>query len=99
MHPENEDLPKNKNWEEVSLSSHEDCLSDKLKYAANFKIVEVESNKWAARRILQKVGADTLVINPPYKTMNEKEIDQSFDLPYTRLPHPKYKKRGIIPAY
>jgi len=39
------------------------------------------------------------VINPPYKTMTEKEIDHSFDLPYTRLPHPKYKKRGAIPAY
>ena len=31
--------------------------------------------------------------------MTESEIDASFDLPYTRLPHPKYKKRGAIPAY
>ncbi|MCB0478824.1 MAG: YgiQ family radical SAM protein [Crocinitomicaceae bacterium] len=95
----NEALPKNKNWEDVELNSHEDCLKDKIKYAANFKRVEVESNKWMADRILQKVGEKTLVINPPYKTMTEKEIDQSFDLPYTRLPHPKYKKRGTIPAY
>lgn len=94
-----EELPKNKNWETVELASHEVCLKDKMKYAANFKIVEVESNKWQADRIIQKVGDKTLVINPPYKTMNEKEIDQSFDLPYTRLPHPKYKKRGPIPAY
>jgi len=94
-----EPLPKNKNWETVELASHEECLKDKLKYAANFKIVEVESNKWEANRIIQHVGDQTLVINPPYKTMMEKEIDQSFDLPYTRLPHPKYKKRGAIPAY
>ena len=40
-----------------------------------------------------------MVINPPHKTMLEKVIDQSFDLPHTRLPHPKYKKRGTIPAY
>jgi uncharacterized radical SAM protein YgiQ len=93
------ELPKNKNWETVELSSHEECQVDKLKYAANFKIVEVESNKWEANRIIQKVGAQTLVINPPYKTMTEKEIDRSFDLPFTRLPHPKYKKRGAIPAY
>jgi uncharacterized radical SAM protein YgiQ len=93
------ELPKNKNWETVELSSHEVCLTDKMKYAANFKVVEVESNKWEANRIIQKVGDKTLVINPPYKTMNEKEIDRSFDLPYTRLPHPKYKKRGAIPAY
>ncbi|MCH2229031.1 MAG: YgiQ family radical SAM protein [Crocinitomicaceae bacterium] len=99
MLDEDEPLPKNKKWETVEMASHEDCLADKLKYAANFKIVEVESNKWQANRIIQKVGKRTLVINPPYKTMVEKEIDQSFDLPYTRLPHPKYKKRGAIPAY
>ena len=94
-----EELPKNKKWETVELASHEECLSDKIKYAANFKIVEVESNKWQADRIIQKVGEEVLVINPPYKTMTEEEIDRSFDLPYTRLPHPKYKKRGTIPAY
>lgn len=99
LQPENAELPKNKRWETVELASHEECLSDKLKYASNFKIVEVESNKWQADRITQKVGDQTLVINPPYKTMTEKEIDRSFDLPYTRLPHPKYKKRGAIPAF
>ena len=92
-------FPKVKNWETVSLASHEDCLNDKIKYAANFKIVEVESNKWKANRITQNVDERTLIINPPYKTMTEKEIDTSFDLPYTREPHPKYKKRGVIPAY
>ena len=99
IQPASEELPKNKNWETVELASHEECLKDKLKYAANFKTVEVESNKWQADRIIQKVGEEVLVINPPYKTMTEKEIDRSFDLPYTRLPHPKYKKRGAIPAY
>ena len=48
-----------------------------MKYASNFKIVEVESNKWEANRIIQKIGDKTLVINPPYKTMNAKEIDKS----------------------
>lgn len=99
LQDEHEDLPKNKNWETTALHAHEDCLKDKLKYAANFKTVEVESNKWNAQRITQKVGAQLLVINPPYKTMTSDEIDRSFDLPYTRLPHPKYKKRGTIPAY
>lgn len=99
LQDKSEELPKNKQWETVELASHEVCLEDKIKYASNFKIVEVESNKWQANRITQDVGDQTLVINPPYKTMVEKEIDQSFDLPYTRLPHPKYKKRGAIPAY
>ncbi|WP_026995472.1 YgiQ family radical SAM protein [Flectobacillus major] len=94
-----ESLQDFNNWETVEMASHEECLKDKIKYAANFKIVEVESNKWQANRIIQKVGKKTLVINPPFKTMEEKEMDKSFDLPYTRLPHPKYKKRGAIPAY
>jgi uncharacterized radical SAM protein YgiQ len=99
LNPKTEELPRNKNWETVELASHETCLVDKVQYASNFKIVEVESNKWEANRITQEVGNYTLVINPPFKTMTEKEIDQSFDLPYTRLPHPKYKKRGAIPAF
>jgi uncharacterized radical SAM protein YgiQ len=93
------ELPKHKKWKSTELASHEECLKDKLKYAANFKIVEVESNKWNADRITQVIGDKLLVINPPYKTMTEKEIDASFELPYTRMPHPKYKKRGAIPAY
>lgn len=99
LQPQSEDIPKNKNWEDVALASHETCLQDKLAYAANFKVVEVESNKLIARRITQDIGDKRLVINPPFKTMTEKEMDQSFDLPYTRLPHPKYNKRGAIPAY
>lgn len=99
LQPKEAALPEVDSWETVSLSSHEDCLVDKIKYAANFKIVEVESNKWQANRITQQVGDQTLVINPPFKTMEEVEMDRSFDLPYTRLPHPKYRKRGPIPAF
>ncbi|WP_298904386.1 YgiQ family radical SAM protein [uncultured Psychroserpens sp.] len=95
----NAKIPKNSNWEDVEIASHEVCLSDKKKYAANFKVIEQESNKLAARRIFQNVGDKTLMINPPYPTMTEDEIDASFELPYTRLPHPKYKKRGPIPAF
>ena len=92
-------IPKNSKWEDVEIASHEQCLNDKKTYAANFKVIEQESNKLYARRIFQEVGDKTLMINPPYPTMTEKEIDASFDLPYTRLPHPKYDKRGPIPAF
>lgn len=86
-------------WNDLRLASHEDCLRDKKTYASNFKNVEIESNKKHANRLLQDVGDYTLYINPPYPTMTEQQIDASFDLPYTRLPHPKYAKRGAIPAY
>ena len=94
-------IPKNKNWQDKQLESHETCLQDKKKFASNFKIVEQESNNLYASRLLQKVGSKTLVINPPFQTMTETEIDASFDLPYTRRPHPKYNKRdsGSQPAY
>jgi uncharacterized radical SAM protein YgiQ len=96
---ESNELPKNKQWENFELTSHEECLEDKKKYSRNFMHVEVESNKQFAKRLTQKVEGKTLVINPPYQTMTEKEIDASFDLPYTRLPHPKYKDRGPIAAF
>jgi len=99
MLPEWQALPKNKNWKDKELSSHDVCLKDKKAFAANFKFVEQESNKVFADRLIQRIGDNNLVINPPFPTMTEKEIDASFDLPYTRLPHPKYAKRGPIPAF
>jgi uncharacterized radical SAM protein YgiQ len=96
---ESDELPKNKQWDTFELTSHEECLEDKKKYSKNFMHVEVESNKQFAKRLIQKVEGKTLVINPPYQTMTEKEIDASFDLPFTRLPHPKYKDRGPISAF
>jgi len=92
-------LNKTKQWANIELASHEECLKSKKAFASNFKIIEQESNKFYASRIFQNLGENTLVVNPPFPPMSENEIDASFDLPYTRLPHPKYKKRGIIPAY
>jgi uncharacterized radical SAM protein YgiQ len=95
----NESLPKNKGLSDIQLYSHEECLEDKKKYAQNFMIFEEESNKWEAARVHQNVGDKTIVINPPFSLMNEQELDASFDLPYTRLPHPRYDKKGPIPAF
>ena len=97
--PKSEPIPKNKNWKDVEIHSHEICLNDKKLFASNFKVIEQESNKLHANRISQEVGNSRLVINPPYETMTEGEMDASFDLPFTRLPHPKYNKRGPIPAF
>mgnify|MGYP006066250203 FL=1 len=83
---------------DITLYSHEECLKDKKKEAANFRHIEEESNKYAAARILQNVGKQVVVVNPPYPPLTTEELDHSFDLPYTRLPHPKYKGKRI-PAY
>jgi uncharacterized radical SAM protein YgiQ len=96
----NENIPKNKNWEDIWIHSHELCLKDKKSFAQNFKTLEVESNMMTAkRRILQRIADKTLLINPTYSAMTEKEIDAAYELPFTRMPHPKYRKRGPIPAY
>lgn len=83
----------------IDLASHEKCLKDKKAFAANFKHIERESNKIKAKTLIQYCKGKALVILPPYPTMTEKQIDASFDLPYTHQPHPKYKGRGDIPAY
>jgi uncharacterized radical SAM protein YgiQ len=88
----------NKEAEDIYLLSHQECLSDKLNQAKNFKVVEEQSNSIHASRIIQICGKQAVIINPPYPPMSEKEIDASFDLPYTRLPHPKYKGK-TIPAF
>lgn len=97
--PQDSAIPKNKKWHDLELASHEACLQEKKTFAANYRHIETEANKTFAKRLIQDIAGQSLVINPPYPTMSEKEIDASFDLPYTRLPHPKYKKRGSIPAY
>ena len=73
------------------LFSFEDCLKDKVKQAKNFRHVEEESNKYNAKTLWQKTGKEFIKINPPYEPLSEEEVDASFDLPYLRLPHPKYK--------
>ena len=84
--------------EDIYLHSHENCLNDKKKEAENFRFIEEESNKYEAARIIQPSGNCTVVVNPPYPPMTQGELDMSFDLPYTRLPHPKYKNKRI-PAF
>ena len=84
--------------DDIVLHSYEECLRDKRAHAENFRHVEEQSNMMHAHRILQKVGNDFVVVNPPYPPMTTQELDASFDLPYTRQPHPKYKGKRI-PAY
>lgn len=82
----------------IYLHSYENALKDKAKFAENFRIIETESNRMQSVVLLEDVGQHTVVVNPPYPRLTEAEIDASFDLPYTRLPHPRYKGKRI-PAY
>ncbi len=92
------DIPKGIMPDDIILHSHEKCLKDKKAEAQNYRHIEEESNKMHAQRLLQEVDGIYAVVNPPYPPMTTEELDASFDLPYTRLPHPKYKGKRI-PAY
>ena len=91
-------VPKATATTDIVLNSHETCLQNKRAEAENYRHIEEESNKMHASRRLQDVGNKTVVVNPPFPPMTTEELDATFDLPYTRLPHPKYKGKRI-PAY
>ncbi len=84
--------------ENITLHSYEQCLKDKRCQAQNFKHIEQQSNRYDGAIIWQQHGSDIVKVNPMYPPMTSDEIDASFDLPYTRLPHPRYKGK-TIPAY
>ena len=83
---------------DIVLHSYEDCLQNLRLHAENFRHVEEESNKMHASRLIQKTGKLHVVVNPPYPPLSSEELDNSFDLPYTRMPHPKYNGKRI-PAF
>ncbi len=85
-------------WKTKELVDHDTCLKDKKLYASNFKYIEVESNRHDADRLIQRNGNKYIVVNPPFQPLTQGELDASFDLPYTRLPHPKYRGK-TIPAF
>lgn len=92
-------VPKNNHWEDLRLASYEECLASKRTQMENCRKVDIECNKWFQRRILQDVAEQTVVINPAYPPLEYGELDESFEYPYAREPHPRYKKRGAVPAF
>ncbi len=93
-----EDIPGGITADDIVLHSHEECLHNKKFEAENFRHIEEESNRMHAHRILQEVDGVYAVVNAPYPPMTTAELDAAYDLPYTRMPHPKYRGK-TIPAY
>lgn len=92
------DIPGGFKDDDIILHSHEECLHNKKGQAENVRHLEEEANKMHAQRMIQEVDEKYVVVNPPFPLMTTEELDAAFDLPYTRLPHPKYKGK-TIPAY
>ena len=90
--------PSSKLLNTITLRSHEEAVGSKRVHAENFRLIETESNKINAATIVQPVGKQYVVVNPPYPTMKSEELDAIYDLPFMYHPHPKYKDKHI-PAY
>jgi len=83
----------------IRLHSFEECQKSKRAFGENFVRIETESNRMEQEKtIVEGVGNRFVIVNPPYEQMTTEELDRSFDLPYTRLPHPRYRGKAI-PAY
>ncbi|MFH0761697.1 MAG: YgiQ family radical SAM protein [Bacteroidota bacterium] len=85
--------------ETKTLFSYEEIKNDKLKYARNFRTFEEESNILDAARIVQQHNDHLVVINPPFRPATTEEMDDWHSLPFTRLPHPRYWNKPLIPAF
>lgn len=84
----------------ITLNSYGECVADPSKFADNFVHIETESNRLRQDKVLvEETDGKYVVVNPPYPLLTEEEIDRGFDLPYTRLPHPRYNGKGEIPAW
>jgi uncharacterized radical SAM protein YgiQ len=98
--PKDQPVPTNPSWKDFELFGLEACKKDKINYARNFKIIEEESNKMEPEiRLIQAHGDQNVVLNPAWPPLSTDEVDHYSNLPFTRLPHPRYNGKGTIPAY
>jgi len=82
----------------VELPSWEEILQDKKAFAKAHLLVEHELDPLTGKTIVQKVVDRYLVQNPPQLPLTEEELDQIYELPYTRKAHPSYDALGGVPA-
>ena len=82
------------------LHSYEECTADPHAFAENFRRIETESNLMEPHSVLvEPTGDRYVVVNPANATLSTEELDRSFDLPYERAPHPRYRGKDDIPAW
>ena len=82
----------------VTIESAEEVAADKKAYARAFKVQYDEQDPVRGRGICQKHGARYLIANPPAMPLSQKELDDTYALPYVRAWHPMYDSLGGIPA-
>lgn len=89
-------IAKEANHEYIQLPSHADCLADKEKYIDLFDDFYDHNDPISARGLCQPVDTRFLIQNPPCDYLNEAEMDENSNLPFTRELHPYYAKDGKV---
>ena len=84
----------------IRLHDFEECVADKQAFGENFVVMETQSNLLEPdATLVERTGDRYVVVTPPHTTLTTEELDHSFDLPYERAPHPRYRNKGDIPAW
>ena len=74
----------------IRLPAYEQVKSDPVLYAHANRVLHLETNPGNARALVQAHADRELWVNPPPIPLSTPELDQVFDLPYARAPHPRY---------
>lgn len=82
----------------LNLHSFEECQASKKAFAENFHLIETHANMLHPDTIIEAIGNGYVQINPTWPPATQEEMDSFWDVPYTKLPHPRYKGKRI-PAY
>jgi uncharacterized radical SAM protein YgiQ len=84
----------------VVMPSYEEVKSDRKKYALASRVLHYETNPFNARPLLQRDRVDSsgVYFNPPALPLETREMDELYDLPFNRAPHPMYKDERV-PAF
>ena len=97
---EDSGIPRgDKKWKTIALPSYKEVATDKKKFSEAFVVFERESNKINAARLIQSADGAMVVVNPPFPPATTMDVDRVYDLPFTRLPHPRYKSKPPVPAF
>ena len=86
----------------LRLPSFEAVTADPVLYAHASRVLHLEQNPGNARALVQRHGvgpkAHDVWINPPPIPLTTSEMDALYELPYSRLPHPRHAQTKL-PAY
>jgi uncharacterized radical SAM protein YgiQ len=79
------------------LPSFEQVKADKLAFVEATRLIHLNTNPLNAKHLVQYHERQAIVVTPPAPPLTQADMDEIYDLPYTRRPHPSY--REPIPAY